>query len=131
MSGRIRRKGYVAKRKSQTIYVKGTSKHKSYTRKLSKKSIRVKSSLIKDRGLPGKGPKLWSVRKGGLRNFGYSTSDSASQRHAALERAIAKNGATATERRLIAISNYNKRTSPRTHKIMREDITYIHNKYFA
>ena len=127
----IVRKGYVAHRKSKTIRVKATSKHKSYIRRQKSGSYRVKASKIKDRGLPGKGPKLWSVKKGGLGNYGYSSKDSETVRRAALKRGIKKEGPNVIQKRLIAIANYNKRTSPNTHRIMRSDINWIHNNYFA
>jgi hypothetical protein len=127
----ILRKGYTAHRKSKTIRVKGTSKHKSYVRRQKSGSYRVKASKIKDRGLPGKGPKLWSVKKGGLGNYGYSTKDGQTTRRAALKRGIQKEGPNVIQKRLVAIANYNKRTSPKTHSILRSDIDWLHKHFFS
>jgi hypothetical protein len=131
MAGTILRKSYTAHRKSKVIRIKASKSHKSYTRRLSKKSIRVKASRIKDQGKPGKGPKLWTVKKGGLSKYGYSSKDGMSTRHAALQKAIKAEGPNVIQKRLIAVSNYNKITSPTTHRVMRSDIEWIHKKYFT
>jgi hypothetical protein len=131
MAGTIMRKSYTAHRKSKIIRVKASSKHKAYTRKLSKKTIYVKASPIKDLGKPGKGPKLFSVKKGGLTKYGYSSKDAESTRRNALARAIKAEGPNVVEKRLNAIATYNKNKSPKLYRIFKGDANWVHNKYFA
>jgi len=92
--------------------------------------VYVKPARIRNRGLPGKGPYILpKPRKGGLRKYGYFTNLPATYRHAALMKAIRANGYVTIMRRLVLISNYNKRSTPKIHRIMRSDINWMKNAY--
>jgi hypothetical protein len=76
LSGQIMRSGYTYKKKS------------------SKKTIKVKSSCIKDQGKPGKGPKLITMPKydvGLLSDYGYSLSKPYEERIKAIKKSLKKN----------------------------------------
>lgn len=101
----IRRRSYV---RSDGTRVKGTS----YT--------------IKNRGKPGRGPKLFTLKKGGLSQYGYSTSASLKSRHASLSRAISQGvpGLTLSQR-LGALATLLKRTNPKLSKRLRKNQTWV------
>ena len=79
---------------------------KAYTRK---DGTRVKASTfnIKNRGKPGKGPKLFTLKEGRLERFGYPE-----QGRIALSMAVRSNSALTVFRRLQALATLNKRTDP-------------------
>ncbi len=54
----------------------------------------------------------------------YETSKSMKSRHEALHDAIRAEGYKTIVRRLVAVSNYNKKTAPIAHDIMRADIKW-------
>lgn len=103
--GQIRRKGYSYKRRGKTV--------------------RVKSTCIKDVGLPGKGPKLWTVTPGLLRQYGYDLDVSAAKRHEALRKSVRHDGYATTIRRLNAIANYVHRSQPHNYTKYRGDMKWI------
>ena len=84
---------------------------KAYTRADGTR-VRATSFEITNRGKPGRGPKLFSLRKGGLREFGYSVKNSNEARHAALNRARATVPTGTLIKRLIAVATLSKRTMP-------------------
>jgi hypothetical protein len=91
----------------------------------TKKGVRVSASKIRNRGLPGKGPKLFGpLRHGGLREYGYFHVDGKSMlaRHRALTLAM-RSGVPKTTliRRLGAISTLTRRTMPKLSTIYRRD----------
>ena len=114
--GMIRRRGYTAKRK-------GTS-------------FRVRSKCIKDRGAKGRWqtvkrmPGIGPLREGPLKAVGYDHTKSASQRHAALEKAVAKYGKASTLRKVNAIATYTKRTAPSRSRTYKTDVHYLQKKHF-
>jgi hypothetical protein len=79
-------------------------------------------------GKRGKTPKaervLPKLSPGRLSRYGYSTFKPAKTRHEALHDAIRAEGYNSIVRRLVAVSNYNKRTAPDAHAIMRSDIKW-------
>jgi|694.fasta_scaffold01535_40 ribosomal 50S subunit-associated protein YjgA (DUF615 family) len=79
---------------------------KAYTRK---DGTRVKASTfnIKNRGKPGKGPKLFTLKEGRLERFGYPE-----QGRIALSMAVRSNSALTVFRRLQALATLTKRTDP-------------------
>ena len=120
--GEIRRKGY---------WVKG------YTRS---DGVRVKrhwvpATCVKDTGRPGKTPKsqrvLPKLKPDGLGKYGYTTKKKADVRRRALAEGVSDVGYLKILRRLVAISNYNKRTTPTVHKKMRYDIGWLKKNYGA
>lgn len=101
----IRRRSYV---RSDGVRVKATS----YT--------------TKNRGRPGRGPKLFKLKKGGLSQYGYKTTSSVSMRHAALSRAISRGvpGLTLSHR-LGALATLLKRTNPMLSKRLRGNQRWV------
>lgn len=100
-------------------------KRKSYLRS---DGVRVKSTsyTVRNRGKPGRGPKLFRLKKGGLSQYGYSTSSSLAGRHAALTRAIAQGVPGLTlSRRLGALATLLKRTNPMLSKRLRRNQRWV------
>ncbi len=97
-----------------------------YTRK---DGIKVKPTCIKDKGNPGKGPKLFTLEKDVLSQYGYSgVADlTERQRHIALNKALRDNGANqlAIYRRLVALSVLHKNTSKKLSDIYKEDSEWV------
>jgi hypothetical protein len=100
-------------------------RRKSYVRS---DGVRVKATsfTIKDRGRPGRGPKLFKLKKGGLSKYGYSTSASLANRHLSLSRAISRGvpGVTLSQR-LGALATLLKRTNPVLSKRMRKNQRWV------
>jgi hypothetical protein len=119
----IKREGFTVRRKGKTFTVR-PKKNSSY----------VPPSCIKDRGLPGKGPRegeegIGSLRKGQLIKYGYSYRLSDSQRRLALKRAIKVYGALSTYRKLDAVAKYSMRTAPDASNIFAKDRDWIRQNY--
>jgi hypothetical protein len=120
--GKIRREGYIA-----------TRKKKSFIGRLLKRgtTYRVKASCVKDRGAKGTLPSvIGPLKKGDLTSKGYSATDSASQRHAALAQAVGAYGRLSTLRKLNAIAVLNKTTSPSRAKTFKTDRDWVKKTYF-
>jgi hypothetical protein len=121
-SSTIKREGYSAKRSGKTI--------RAYPKS---GSVLVKASCIKDRGLPGKGPKsgkgIGSLRKGELSKYGYKAKESRDKRHAALKKAVAAFGALGVFRKLDAITKYTVRTAPEAHTVFKADRDWVRGHY--
>jgi len=83
----------------------------------------------KDVGKPGKGPKLIPIKKGKLKKFGYSTKLPASERRAALRRAVEAYGALSVARMLQAQIILRKRTQRKVRKIFEEDLEWLRKTY--
>ena len=120
-SGKIHRKGYTATRKSKSLLGRMLKRGTTY---------RVKSTCVKDVGKPGKGKKLFTLKKGELTELGYSTSESADTRHAALAKAVGKYGRLSTFRKLNAASTLTKNTLPTKSKTMKTDRDWVKKTYF-
>lgn len=75
--------------------------------------VKATSYSTKNRGKPGRGPKLFKLKKGGLSRYGYQAGASTSMRHSALSRAITRGvpGLTLSQR-LGALATLLKRTNP-------------------
>ena len=100
-------------------------KRKSYLRS---DGVRVKATsyTVRNRGKPGRGPKLFRLKKGGLSQYGYSTSSSLASRHAALTRAISQGVPGLTlSRRLGALATLLKRTNPMLSKRLRRNQRWV------
>ena len=103
---------------------RGKIRRVGYTRK---DGTKVKSTCVRDTGLPGKTPASRKVLPkpvaGNLKKFGYGDvkNTSAAVRHAALLKGVKAAGYATIIRRVNLVANYNKRTSPRVHRIMRSD----------
>ena len=129
--GYIKRKGYTRKFKS-IVKQQGFTvrrKGKLYTVRPKKNMTYVPPSCIRNRGLPGKGPKegdgIGSLRKGELIKYGYSYRLPDSVRHKALNKAIKAYGALSVYRKLDAVAKYSMRTAPDASKIFKIDRDWI------
>ena len=102
---------------------RGKIMRKGYRRK---DGTYVKPSCIKDRGAPGKGPKLFKVTHPGiLTSEGYSTFEPAVARHTAIERAVKKDGYAEIFRSLNNLRVWNKRVNPELAEKADRDIEYL------
>lgn len=100
-------------------------KRRSYTRS---DGTRVKGSsyTTSNRGKRGRGPKLFKLKKGGLKRYGYSTSASLANRHLALSRAIARGVSSITlSRRLGALATLLKRVNPKLSQKLRKNQKWV------
>lgn len=87
----------------------------AHVRRLRGKSIVVKSSMIRNLGLPGKGPQIIPVRSSGaLTRFGYRVKNPTSSRRAALSRILnsGRNPLTLFHQ-LNAVAKLTSRTKPK------------------
>jgi len=77
------------------------------------------------------GPGIGPLKKGELAKYGYEkvTTLSVSERHNALDKAVADYGSLSTWRKLNAVFVYTKRTAPGVSAIFKEDMSYIRAKY--
>jgi hypothetical protein len=104
----------------------GKIRRRSYTRR---DGVYVRSACVKDMGLPGKTPAakrvLPKLTPGRLSRYGYVSTKSATHRRAALRKAVNAEGYATIIRRLVAVSNYNSRSAPEAHRVMRSDIEWM------
>ena len=110
--GEIRRKGYNFKRSNGT-------------------RVRVSSSCIKDRGAPGKGPRLIVIPKesrGLLEKYGYNLSESFEERIKALKKAMREEKPLTVLRRVNAIRTLQKSNRTNYRKLDR-DMKWIQEHY--
>lgn len=114
-SGKIRRMGYTAKRAGKTV--------------------RVKSSCIKDRGSKGRWQTvrrmmgIGPLSRGDLVSLGYSHTKGTTARHEAIDKAVSKYGRASTIRKLNAIAVYSKRTAPSRSAVYKRDMRYVQKKF--
>jgi hypothetical protein len=130
--GFIRRRGYTrrfrpsVKETGFTVRRKGTV----YTVHPKANTIKVPSTCIKDRGLPGKGPEgIGKLRKGELIKYGYQYRLSDALRHSALKRAIDRYGSLSVYRKLDAVAKLSSRTAPDASEIFVKDRDWIRDNY--
>ena len=129
--GYILRRGYTRKfrpniqREGFTVRRKG----RLYTVKPKKETTIVPAGCIRNRGLPGKGPKegegIGKLRKGELIKYGYSYRLSDSARHKALDNAVKAYGALSVYRKLDAVAKLSLRTAPDASAIFAKDRIWI------
>ena len=128
MPSTILRRGYSFRRTPRTVRVPAGPTHKGYTRHISGKVVRVKSHLIPNRGLPGKGPyTLPPLTPGKL--YGYTVSAPNANRYASLNSAIRHNSPLAVFRRLQLLARYLKRTSPSAHRTILRNAAWVRTKF--
>jgi len=101
---------------------RGTIRRKAYTRKNGK---RVKSSCVKDRGLPGKGRKLFTLKKGELSKYGYRLSNTRPSRQAALVKAAKHIERNTLIRKLNVLAILHKNTNTFFSRRAREDMNFV------
>jgi len=106
---------------------------KGYTRSdgTRVKGIKVSATWILDRGKPGKGPKLISIKKDkSLTKLGYKLSGKADTRHRALNKAVSKYGSLSVLRKVNALSVLLKNTEPKYASNATSDKRYLQKKYY-
>lgn len=112
---------------------RGSIRRKSYVRKSkSGKRTRVPSACIKDRGKPGKGPKILPIpERGVLSRYGYANvKDLPDQkRRAALKRAIDAYGHRKVIGHLVLIANYTRISDPSAYAIFKGDQEHVSRLY--
>ncbi len=132
--GYILRKGYTRKYRSSLAHTGFTVRRKGklYTVKPTARSIHVPAGCIKDRGLPGKGPKsgegIGKLRKGDLIKYGYQYRLSDALRHRALKKAIKQYGLMSVYHKLDAVVKLSKRTAPNASNIFERDRNWVLNQ---
>jgi hypothetical protein len=100
-------------------------KRKSYVRKDGTR-VKASSFSIKNRGRPGRGPKLFKLKKGGLTRYGYSTDTPMSVRHKALSMAISRGVSGLTlSRRIGALATLLKRANPKLSQSLRRNQLWL------
>jgi hypothetical protein len=118
-SNSTKQSGYNVKRGNKTyrIYPKVSS-------------VLVKASCMKNKGLPGKGPKkIGPLKEGELTRYGYNVHNTTEKRKVSLRKAIAVYGVTSVIRKLVAVANLTKRTAPEAHRIFVKDYRWIEKEY--
>ena len=133
--GYIKRRGYT-RRFRPNVKASGFTvrrKGKVYTVHPKANTIKVNSSCIVNRGLPGKGPRegkgIGRLRKGELIKYGYQYRLSDSLRHSALKRAIDRYGALSVYRKLDAVAKLSLRTAPDASDIFSKDRNWVREHY--
>lgn len=98
---------------------------KSYVRSDGTR-VKATSFRIKNRGKPGRGPKLFKLKKGGLSKYGYDAKSPMSMRHKALSLAISRGVPSLTlSRRIGALATLLKRTNPQLSRSLRRNQTWV------
>jgi hypothetical protein len=93
------------------------------------KATKVKSACIKNRGAPGKGPKILPKPKEGLlTRYGYHLDLNKEDRHAALRKAMRRYGGRSLILKLNLVRNYSK-NEPTLHRKLTSDMRYVQELY--
>jgi hypothetical protein len=133
--GFISRKSYTRKYSSNVKELGFTVRRKGklYTVRPKSNEVHVPSGCIKNRGLPGKGPRegegIGKLRKGELIKFGYQYRLSDRLRHAALKKAIDRYGALSVYHKLDAVAKLSVRTAPDASGIFAKDRNWVRDHY--
>jgi len=134
--GQISRKGYVRKL-STRIHSEGYTR-KSKTGKVVRvypksKTVKVKSSCIKDLGKSGKlspsAQRIGPLRKGDLKKFGYSYKLPETRRHVALKSAVREYGPLGVYHKLNAVAKLTSSSAPSAHSSFSKDREWIRSHY--
>ena len=113
----------------------GKIRRMGYTAKRSGKTVRVKSSCIRDRGSKGRWQTvrrmmgIGPLSRGDLTTLGYSHTKGTTVRHKAIDKAVSKYGRASTIRKLNAIAVYSKRTAPSRSAVYKRDMRYVQKKF--
>ena len=109
-------------KKSPKTCKRGMIRRRAYTRK---NGSRVKASCVKDMGKPGKGKKLFTLKKGDLTKYGYSIKVGDEKRQKAHKKASKKIPYATLIRKLNVLSTLFKNTKPLYSKRAKRDMEYI------
>ena len=121
-SNTVKKSGYNVHRKNKTyrVYPKASS-------------MIVKAACIKDRGLPGKGPRsgtgIGLLKKGELSRYGYNYHKETKERHDALLKAMEVYGPLSVYHKLDAITKYTMRTAPNAHSVFMADRDWVYQNF--
>jgi len=115
----------------------GKIRRSAYTRKAYRRSdgtrvkeSRVPASCIPDLGKPGKGKRLFTLKKGMLSKYGYTLSETQDTRRSALVKAMKDGMSTGyLWKRLNAIQILNRNTHPKTAEKIESDMDWLRSKY--
>ena len=118
---------------SKTLKQEGYNVHrrnKTYRAYPKATNVLVQASCIKDKGLPGKGPKeISDLRKGELAKYGYNLHKREAERHEALRKAIAVYGALGVYRKLDAVAKLTIRTIPEASRTFKKDRHWVRKTF--
>jgi hypothetical protein len=135
--GHILRKSYTRRYRNNVAKLGYTRRRKGKVMTIFPKKLegtQVKSACIKDRGLPGKGPRqgqksFATLRKGELIKYGYSYLLPDRDRHRALARAMERYGPLNLYHKLDAVAKLSVRTAPDASKVFRKDAEWVRFNY--
>ncbi len=103
----------------------------TYTKKSSKKTVKVKPTCISDKGKPGKGPKLITIPSydiGLLSKYDYSLKDSHEKRVKSLKKAIKENSELKILRHINALRTLQK-SNEKLYNKLDKDMKWIQKDY--
>lgn len=100
-------------------------KRRAYVR-LNGTPVKATTFNIVNRGLPGRGPKLFELKKGGLREYGYPKGG-----HRALAMAVKAESPLTIFRRLQALGILTKRTDSVRSKKYMKNRNWVRSKYMT
>lgn len=127
-NGEIRRRSYTRKFKNDIIQRGYTVKKKNKIYRIypTNKTLKIKASCIKDKGLPGKGQSIFrKLKQGDLKKHGYGYMIPTNQRRERLRKAIEEYGALTVFHKLDAVSKLTKRTVPAASSVFKEDKAWV------
>jgi hypothetical protein len=105
--------------------LKGEIKIKSYK---TKRGRTVKAHCRKDTGKPGKGKRLFTLKKGDLSRYGYSLKSTEQERKKALDKAVNKYSKNTMIKKLNVLRVLHKNTNPKYASRAYTDMKYIQSK---
>lgn len=103
----------------------------TYTKKTSKKAVKVGSTCVADRGKPGKGPKLIKMPEydvGLLSNYGYSLKDSHEKRVKAIKKSLKEHDKLKILKHINALRTLQK-SNEKLYNKLDKDFNWIHKHY--
>ena len=116
----VRKAGFTVKRRSGSTY-------RVYPKA---QNARVAPKCVKDRGLPGKGPKIFGpLRKGELTKHGYHVRKSDEERHRSIRAAVAEFGGLGVYRKLDAVAKLTERSLPSAYRIYKSDRDWVRSTF--
>jgi hypothetical protein len=92
---------------------------------IKRNGTRVAEGCIKDRGLKGKGRRLFTLRRGTLGKYGYRTKLETDKRRAALRRAVYGESYATVIRKLNAVAILQRNTNPKVYEKLRADMAWV------
>lgn len=101
---------------------KGMIRRKAYTRK---SGVRVRSTCIRDLGKPGKGKKLFTLKRGSLGKFNYGLTKKQSKRRGSLKKANSKMTRGQLVKKLNALRILHRNTNPIYAKRAEKDMKWV------